>query len=161
VVADAGSVNFDLDGPDRDGRLLVDALVLQPQVLDIGDFDLEAMMIRLAFLWDRIGARPVAIDNVQALLAAFRRPAMVGSESAVGLSRPMTGVVGWIGAPKELSRRQVGDTLGVNRAQASREPRSRLTSAQSTADRIDSAGRSGQARLRRLRATPGPGRCCR
>jgi hypothetical protein len=50
VVADAGSVNFDLDGPDRDGRLLVDALVLQPQVLDIGDFDLEAMMIRLAFL---------------------------------------------------------------------------------------------------------------
>jgi circadian clock protein KaiC len=80
VVADAGSLNFDLDGLEREGRLVVDALALGPQVVATGDFDLEALMVRLAFLVDRIGAKRVAIDNVEALFAAFRRPAKVRSE---------------------------------------------------------------------------------
>jgi circadian clock protein KaiC len=80
VVADVGSLNFDLDGLERDGRLLVDALTLEPQAVDTGEFDLEALMVRLTFAVEKIGAKRVAIDNVEALFAAFSRPALVRSE---------------------------------------------------------------------------------
>jgi circadian clock protein KaiC len=80
VVADVGSLNFDLDGLERDGRLLVDGLILEPRVVDTGEFDLEALMVRLAWAVEKVGAKRVAIDNVEALFAAFSRPALVRSE---------------------------------------------------------------------------------
>ena len=80
VVADVGSLNFDLDGLEGDGRLLVDALILEPQAVDTGEFDLEALMVRLAWAVEKFGAKRVAIDNVEALFAAFSRPALVRSE---------------------------------------------------------------------------------
>jgi circadian clock protein KaiC len=80
VVANVGTLDFDLDGLERDGRLLVDALTLEPQVVDTGEFDLEALMVRLAWAVDKVGAKRVAIDNVEALFAAFSRPGLVRSE---------------------------------------------------------------------------------
>ena len=80
VVANVGSLNFDLDRLERDGRMLVDALTLEPQVVDTGDFDLEALMVRLAWAVEKIGAKRVAIDNVEALFAAFSKPGLVRSE---------------------------------------------------------------------------------
>ena len=80
VVADVSSLNFDLDGLEGDGRLLVDALTLEHQAVDTGEFDLEALMVRLAWAVEKIGAKRVAIDNVEALFAAFSRPALVRSE---------------------------------------------------------------------------------
>jgi circadian clock protein KaiC len=80
VVADVSTLGFDLDGLERDGRLLVDALTLEPQVVDTGDFDLEALMVRLAFSVKRVGAKRVAIDNVEALFATFSEPSLVRSE---------------------------------------------------------------------------------
>jgi circadian clock protein KaiC len=80
VLSDVGSFNFDLDAPEGQGRLLVDALILEPQVVDTGEFDLEALMVRLAWAVEKIGAKRVAIDNVEALFAAFSRPGLVRSE---------------------------------------------------------------------------------
>jgi circadian clock protein KaiC len=80
VVADVGSLNFDLDGLEAEGRLLVDALSLEPQAVDTGEFDLEALMVRLAWAVEKFGAKRVAIDNVEALFAAFDRPGLVRSE---------------------------------------------------------------------------------
>ena len=80
VVADVSSLNFDLDGLEADGRLLVDALTLEHQAVDTGEFDLEALIVRLASAVETIGAKRVAIDNVEALFAAFSRPALVRSE---------------------------------------------------------------------------------
>ena len=80
VVADVSSLGFDLDGLERDGRLLVDALTLEPQVVDTGDFDLEALMVRLAFSVKKVGAKRVAIDNVEALFATFSQPSLIRSE---------------------------------------------------------------------------------
>jgi len=79
IVADVGSLPFDLDQLEADGKLLIDALVLEPQVVDTGEFDLEALMVRLAFAVEKFGAKRVAIDNVEALYAAFSRPGMVRS----------------------------------------------------------------------------------
>ena len=80
VVADVASLNFDLDGLEADGRLLVDALNLESQAVDTGEFDLEALMVRLAWAVDKFAAKRVAIDNVEALFAAFSKPALVRSE---------------------------------------------------------------------------------
>jgi len=80
VVGDVGSLNFDLDGLEADGRLLVDGLILERRVVDTGEFDLEALMVRLAWAVEKVGAKRVAIDNVEALFAAFSRPALVRSE---------------------------------------------------------------------------------
>jgi circadian clock protein KaiC len=80
VVANVGSLGFDLDGLERDGRLLVDALTLDPQSVDTGEFDLEALMVRIAWAVEQIGAKRVAIDNVEALFATFGMPALVRSE---------------------------------------------------------------------------------
>ena len=80
VVADVSSLDFDLDGLESDGRLLVDALILEPQVVETGEFDLEALMVRLAWAVEKFGAKRVAIDNVEALFAAFTSPALIRSE---------------------------------------------------------------------------------
>src|SRR5450756_1617006 len=80
VVADVSSLNFDLDGLEADGRLVVDALTLEHQAVDTGEFDLEALIVRLASAVETIGAKRVAIDNVEALFAAFSTPALVRSE---------------------------------------------------------------------------------
>jgi circadian clock protein KaiC len=80
VVADVSSLSFDLDRLEADGRVLVDALSLEPQTVDTGEFDLEALMVRLAWVVDRLAAKRVAIDNVEALFAAFSRPPLVRSE---------------------------------------------------------------------------------
>ena len=80
VVADVASLNFDLDGLEADGQLLVDALNLESQAVDTGEFDLEALMVRLAWAVDKFAAKRVAIDNVEALFTAFSKPDLVRSE---------------------------------------------------------------------------------
>jgi circadian clock protein KaiC len=79
VMADVGSLTFDLDAVEGQGLLLVDAMILPP-VVEVGEFDLEALMVRLVWAVAEIGAKRVAVDNVEALLAAFDRPALVRSE---------------------------------------------------------------------------------
>jgi circadian clock protein KaiC len=80
VVADVSSLNFDLDGLEADGRLLVDALNLEHEAVKTGEFDLEALMVRLAWAVEKFAAKRVAIDNVEALFAAFSTPTLVRSE---------------------------------------------------------------------------------
>jgi circadian clock protein KaiC len=80
VVADVSSLDFDLDRLEADGRLLVDALALEHRAIATGEYNLEALMVRLAWAVEQFGAKRVAIDNVEALFAAFSRPTLVRSE---------------------------------------------------------------------------------
>jgi circadian clock protein KaiC len=51
------------------------------QAVATGEFDLEALMVRMAFAVDKIGAKRVAIDSLESLFAAFgSRPEVVRSE---------------------------------------------------------------------------------
>ena len=80
LVSNVRSFGFDIEGIERDGLLLVDALSMEPQVVDTGDFDLEALIVRLGYAVDKLGAKRVAIDNVEALFAGFGKPSLVRSE---------------------------------------------------------------------------------
>ncbi len=80
LVANVGSLGFDLDGLERDGQLMLDALPLRPGAMATGEFNLEALKVRLAYAVDKISAKRVAIDSVEALFAAFAHPDLVRSE---------------------------------------------------------------------------------
>ena len=80
LASDVRGLGIDLDALEQEGHLLVDAQSLARQAVETGEFDLEALMVRLAWAVEKIGAKRVAIDNVEALFAAFSRPALVRSE---------------------------------------------------------------------------------
>ncbi|HEX7536664.1 MAG TPA: circadian clock protein KaiC [Dermatophilaceae bacterium] len=82
LVANMGSLGIDIDDLERDGRLLIDAVVLDPgTIIETGGFDLEALMVRLAYAVEKIGAKRVALDTVEALFSAFSgNPGLIRSE---------------------------------------------------------------------------------
>jgi len=101
LVANTSSLGLDLAGLERDGMLLIDVVTLQSEtIVETGDFNLEALMVRVAWAVEKIGAKRVAIDNVESLFVTFaNRPAMVRSElqrlfrwlKANGLTAVITG----------------------------------------------------------------------
>ena len=81
LACDVRGLGIDLDVLEQDGRLLVDAQSMAGQAVATGEFDLEALMVRMAFAVDKIGAKRVAIDSLESLFAAFSsRPDVVRSE---------------------------------------------------------------------------------
>jgi circadian clock protein KaiC len=101
LVANTSSLGLDLAGLERDGKLLIDGVTLQPEtIVETGDFNLEALMVRVAWAVEKIGAKRVAIDNVESLFVTFaNQPAMIRSElqrlfrwlKANGLTAVITG----------------------------------------------------------------------
>ena len=101
LLANTSSLGLDLAGLERDGKLLIDVVTLQSEtIVEAGDFDLEALMARVAWAVEKIGAKRVAIDNVESLFVTFaNRPAMIRSElqrlfrwlKANGLTAVITG----------------------------------------------------------------------
>src|SRR5450759_1646702 len=81
IASDVRGLGIDLDALEQDGRLLVDAQSMARQTVETGEFDLEALMVRMAFAVEKIGAKRVAIDSLESLFAAFgSRPDLVRSE---------------------------------------------------------------------------------
>jgi circadian clock protein KaiC len=80
VVVNVGSLGFDLDALERGGQLMLDALLLRPGVVQTGEFNLEALKMRLVHAVEKVGAKRVAIDSVEALFAAFAKPDLIRSE---------------------------------------------------------------------------------
>lgn len=66
------SMGFDLPALEQAHQLLIDQVVLQPGALEqSGDFDLEALFIRLGDDIRAIGARRVVLDTIEALFSRF------------------------------------------------------------------------------------------
>ena len=81
LTSDVRALGIDLDALEQDGALLVDAQSMARQTVETGEFDLEALMVRMAFAVEKIGAKRVAIDSLESLFAAFgSRPDLVRSE---------------------------------------------------------------------------------
>ncbi len=80
LVANVGSLGLDLEALERSGQMMIDALPLASGTVGTGEFNLEALKVRLAYAVEKVGAKRVAIDSVEALFAAFGRPALIRSE---------------------------------------------------------------------------------
>jgi circadian clock protein KaiC len=81
LAADVRSVGIDIDGLERDGLLMVDSQAMDQEEVDTGEFDLEALMVRVAAAVEKIGARRVVLDSLEGLFALYSaKPDLVRSE---------------------------------------------------------------------------------
>jgi circadian clock protein KaiC len=81
LEANVASLGFDLPQLQTDGMLVLDHIELAPAVVDeSGEWDLEALFIRLGAAIDKVGAKRVVLDTLENLFGAFSDAATVRSE---------------------------------------------------------------------------------
>jgi circadian clock protein KaiC len=71
IIANVDSLGFDLQG-------LIDKSKIH--IEQIGDYDLEALFLRLEFAVDQIGAKRIVLDTIESLFSAFTNPAILRAE---------------------------------------------------------------------------------
>ena len=81
LTTNVASLGWDLDQLIRDRQLVLDHVrVEREHILQTGDFDLEALFIRLKFAIESIGAKRVALDTLEVLFSALDDTAVLRSE---------------------------------------------------------------------------------
>jgi circadian clock protein KaiC len=81
LIANVASLGFDLAALEADGMLVVDHIAVPSgEMVVTGDWDLEALFIRLGAAIDRVGADRVVIDTIETLFGAFTEAATLRSE---------------------------------------------------------------------------------
>jgi circadian clock protein KaiC len=81
LIANVASLGFDLAALEADDNLVVDHInIAAAEVIEAGDWDLEALFIRLGAAIDRVGATRVVVDTIETLFAAFTDTGKVRSE---------------------------------------------------------------------------------
>jgi circadian clock protein KaiC len=81
LIANVESLGFDLAALEADGKLVIDHVNVVPgETLETGDWDLEALFIRLGAAIDTVGAKRVVIDTIETLFTAFTDTATLRGE---------------------------------------------------------------------------------
>ncbi len=81
LVANVASLGFDLEQFEADGKLVIDHVNLVPgEMVEAGNWDLEALFIRLGAGIDAVGADRVVIDTIETLFGAFKDVGTLRSE---------------------------------------------------------------------------------
>ena len=81
LTANVRSLGFDLDELAEQGLLALDHVQVERTEIDeAGEYDLEALFIRLGWAIDSIGAKRVVLDTVETLFGGFTNTAILRSE---------------------------------------------------------------------------------
>ncbi|WP_028133926.1 circadian clock protein KaiC [Bradyrhizobium japonicum] len=81
IVANVESLGFDLQGLINQSKIHIEHIAIDPsEVAEIGDYDLEALFLRLEFAVDQIGAKRIVLDTIESLFSAFSNPAILRAE---------------------------------------------------------------------------------
>jgi circadian clock protein KaiC len=81
LVANFASLQFDLPALEARKKLAIDYVhVDRSEIEETGEYDLEALFIRLADAVDRIGAKRVVLDAVETLFAGLSNPGILRAE---------------------------------------------------------------------------------
>jgi len=81
LVKNVASLNYDIDRLVKEERLAIDHVrVERAEIEETGEYDLEGLFIRLGYAIDKIGARRVVLDTVEALFAGLSNQAVLRSE---------------------------------------------------------------------------------
>ena len=81
LTANTASLGYDLDQLIADRMLAVDAIYIDPiEIVETGEYDLEALFIRIAGAVQSVGAKRIVIDTVEVLFGSLADPAIVRSE---------------------------------------------------------------------------------
>ncbi|KON81264.1 circadian clock protein KaiC [Azoarcus sp. PA01] len=72
LTRNAASLGFDLAALSAQGKLALEHIYLErSEIEETGEYDLEALFIRLGYAVDQIGAKRIVLDTLEALFAAL------------------------------------------------------------------------------------------
>ena len=81
LTKNVASLGFDLDRLVADKKLFVDHVSITPSELgETGEYDLEGLFIRIADAVQRVGARRVVLDTIEALIEDLPNPGILRAE---------------------------------------------------------------------------------
>jgi circadian clock protein KaiC len=81
LVENVASLGYDVPALIAENRLAIDHVRIEPaEIEESGDYDLEALFVRLGYAIDRIGAKRVVLDTIEALFAGFTDQALLRAE---------------------------------------------------------------------------------
>jgi circadian clock protein KaiC len=81
LAANVASLGFDLPALEKAGKLFMDHVFIErSQIEETGEYDLEALFIRLGFAIDSVGAKRVVLDTIEALFANLPNELILRSE---------------------------------------------------------------------------------
>jgi circadian clock protein KaiC len=72
LAANVSSLGYDVDALVADQKLVIDYVRVEPSEIEVsGDYDFEPLFVRLGYAIDRIGAKRVVLDTIEALFSGF------------------------------------------------------------------------------------------
>lgn len=81
IIDNVASLGFDLGNLVEDGLVHIEHIAIDPSELaEVGDYDLEALFLRLELAIDEVGAKRIVLDTIESLFSAFQNPAILRAE---------------------------------------------------------------------------------
>lgn len=81
IVANVDSLGFDLQSLIDKSLIHIEHIAIDPtEVAEVGDYDLEALFLRLELAVEEVGARRIVLDTIESLFSAFSNPAVLRAE---------------------------------------------------------------------------------
>ncbi len=81
IIDNVASLDFGLDELIAQGKVYFEHIAIDPsQLAEVGDFDLEALFLRLELAIDAVGAKRIVLDTIESLFSAFTNEAILRAE---------------------------------------------------------------------------------
>ena len=81
IVDNVASLGFGLGDLIVQKKIAIEHIAINPSELaEVGEYDLEALFLRLELAVDEIGAKRIVLDTIESLFSAFQNPAILRAE---------------------------------------------------------------------------------
>lgn len=81
IVDNVASLGFELGGLIEQKKIHIEHIAIDPaELAEVGDYDLEALFLRLELAVEEIGAKRIVLDTIESLFSAFQNPAILRAE---------------------------------------------------------------------------------
>ncbi|WP_043359474.1 circadian clock protein KaiC [Belnapia sp. F-4-1] len=81
IVDNVASLGFGFDELIADGRIFIEHITINPaELAEVGDYDLEALFMRLELAVEAVGAKRIVLDTIESLFSAFTNVAVLRAE---------------------------------------------------------------------------------
>lgn len=81
IINNVASLGFSVSDLIDEGKLVIEHIAIDPgELAEIGEYDLEAVFLRLELAIEQVGAKRVVLDTIESLFSAFQNPAVLRAE---------------------------------------------------------------------------------
>ena len=78
LAANVSSLGYDIDALVADNRLIIDHVHIErSEIEESGEYDLEGLFVRLRYAIEKVGARRVVLDTIEALFSGLTDTAIL------------------------------------------------------------------------------------